>query len=119
MNKKYEETKRWREANPWFRPLEYARRRCRDKKHREYFRYGGRGIQCLLTSAEAKILYARDNGHLLRQPSLDRIDPDGHYCFENCRYIERSENIGMRRNRIPQDAEIPKPEEPSSEDWED
>ena len=94
--------------------------RC-DKKHSEYFRYGVRGIQCLLTSAQAKILYSRDNGHLLRQPSLDRIDPDGHYCFENCRYIERSENIGMRRNKgaVDNDVQIEEPQEHSSEEWED
>lgn len=97
MNKHYERTKKWRENNRWFRPLEYARRRCSDKKHKEYHRYGGRGITCSLTSAEAKILYIRDKGHLLKKPSLDRKEPDDHYCFDNCQYIELVDNVNRRR----------------------
>ena len=93
----YKRTKMWRENNPWFRPLEYARRRCSDENHKSYNCYGGRGVTCSLTSKEAKILYARDNGHLLKQPSLDRKDPDGHYCFENCKYIEFVDNVAKRR----------------------
>jgi len=101
MTKSTEGVKRFRARNPWYRPLEYAKRRCSDPKHREYFRYGGRGIKCFLTSKDAKMLYTRDNGDALKQPSLDRIDPDGNYTLENCRYIERVDNIKQRRQRIP------------------
>lgn len=87
----------WRNRNRWYRPLEYARRRCSDEKHKEYHRYGGRGVTCSLTSKEAKILFARDNGHLLKKPSLDREDADGHYEFGNCKYIELVDNISKRR----------------------
>lgn len=97
VNKHYEQTKRWREENRWFRPLEYARRRCRDKNHRKYPGYGGRGIRCTITANEAKEIYNRDRGETLKQPSLDRIDPDGHYTFGNCRYIELTHNVARRR----------------------
>jgi hypothetical protein len=47
--------------------------------------------------SEAEILFKRDNAHLLEKPSLDRIDPDGSYVFDNCRFIELIENIKRRR----------------------
>lgn len=97
MNATYESTKKWREERPWYRPLEYAKRRCTDKNHKAYSSYGGRGIRCTLTYPEAKILYERDRGHKLKQPSLDRKEPDGHYTFRNCRYIELVDNVARRR----------------------
>jgi len=92
--------KPWRNKNGrWYRPVEYAKRRCTDKNHREYPGYGGRGIRCTLTYDQAHFLYNRDRGEILERPSLDRVDPDGNYTFENCRYIELTENIKRRRPR--------------------
>lgn len=99
MSTPTERIKKYRDKHFWFRPLEYAKRRCTDKNHKSYPSYGGRGVICTLTYAEAKILYERDNGYLLNRPSLDRKDPDGHYCFENCRYIEHADNVAAGRTR--------------------
>ena len=52
---------------------------------------------------ELKFLWFRDKAYLLKKPSIDRIDPDGHYEVTNCRYIELSENSRNARrpkNRI-------------------
>ena len=91
--KSTERVKAFRLRNRWYRPLEYAKRRCTDPKHKEYHRYGGRGIVCTLTREEAIYIYKRDNGDLLERPSLDRIDPEGNYSFENCRFIEWIDNV--------------------------
>lgn len=95
-----EAVNRYRISHPWARPREYARRRCVDPKHREYKGYGGRGIKFMLTMEDAKRLFERDNARSLKKPSLDRIDPDGHYSFENCRFIEFLDNITRHRQRI-------------------
>ncbi len=104
-----------RDSRPWYRPLEYAKRRCSDKGHREYPGYGGRGITCSLTYHEAEILYKRDNGELLVEPSLDREEPDGHYTFENCRYIERVANVARKRPK----GQGGKIIEPEQEEWDE
>jgi hypothetical protein len=90
----------WHKTHRWFRPAEYAKRRCTDVKHREYPRYGGRGIEYLLTKEEVIKLFTRDDGDKLDRPSLDRIDPDGNYCFENCRFIEWSVNIATSHRNL-------------------
>lgn len=57
-----------------------------------FHRYGGRGIKNFLTLEQLQQLYERDSGHLLSKPSIDRIDSDGDYTFDNCRFIEFLEN---------------------------
>lgn len=71
--------------------------RCRNPKNSHYQYYGGRGIQNLFkNSDEIKYLWTIDNAWNLKQPSIDRIDNDGNYCIENCRFVEIGKNIGYR-----------------------
>lgn len=70
------------------------RRRCYDTTVINYSYYGGRGITVCdewLTSYEAFETWAIENGYT-EGLSIDRIDADGNYCPENCRWITRSEN---------------------------
>jgi hypothetical protein len=85
--------KKFRERNPWYRPLEFAKRRCIDPKHKDFKYYGGRGIKCLLTIGEAQHLFERDGGRQMKKPTLDRIDGDGHYEVSNCQFMELTDNI--------------------------
>lgn len=50
-----------------------------------------------MTKDEVKTLWFRDKAHKLNLPSIDRIDPNGHYVFGNCRFIELSENVRRAR----------------------
>ena len=68
------------------------KKRCKNKKHDSYPRYGGSGIKALITLNEIKQLWFRDKAYLLDKPSIDRIDNDGNYEYGNCRFIELSEN---------------------------
>jgi hypothetical protein len=88
---------RWQERNPWYRPYERARRRCTDKKHKSYYSYGERGIKFRLHIVAVITLWFRDMAFLMSRPTLDRIDPDGHYELHNCKFLEFSENEKARR----------------------
>jgi hypothetical protein len=79
---------------PWRRTLDNIKTRCNNPKATRYNRYGGRGIQCLLTLKEVKQLWFRDGADKMKRPSIDRINNDGHYEFSNCRFIETSKNSG-------------------------
>lgn len=76
----------------WRYCLKKASDRCIYKSTNSYERYGGRGIKCFLTPVEALRLWFRDVGWMMEDPTLDRINPDGHYEFNNCRFLERLEN---------------------------
>lgn len=74
--------------------------RCYNPNHISYSRYGGRGIKMCdewYNSYEAFESWSLENGF---EPNLqiDRIDNDGDYCPENCRWITKKENCRNRDN---------------------
>jgi len=86
--------KKYLNENPWMKSLIYIRARCNNPNKKWYELYGGKGIKCLITGKELKELWFRDKAYLMERPSIDRIDNDGNYTFENCRYIELKVNSG-------------------------
>ena len=66
--------------------------RCGNPKDISYKRYGGRGILLKLERADIVYLWKRDGADSMEHPSLDRIDSDGHYELNNCRFIENKIN---------------------------
>lgn len=80
-------------SSAFAKKLYRIRRRCEDKKSPFYKWYGGRGIKCLLKREDIEFLWNRDKADKLKRPSIDRIDNDGNYTLENCRFIELSENV--------------------------
>jgi len=84
---------------PWYGTLISIKLRCNNTKRNWY----KRGIKCLITLEELKYLWFRDKAWLLERPSVDRIDNDGHYILDNCRYIELVENArlgNLRKGKI-------------------
>jgi hypothetical protein len=80
-------TLKYWERHPWARTLNRIRSRC--SHHPDYV---NRGIRCLITKDELRELWFRDQAYLMKQPSIDRIDTNGQYTKENCRYMEKLEN---------------------------
>ena len=67
--------------------------RCRKTEHKAYGAYGARGISVCAEWDDKNTFktWAKSNGYQLGL-TIDRIDNDGNYCPENCRFITCSEN---------------------------
>ncbi len=81
--------------------------RCFNPNHRAFHNYGGRGVTvceewCKSYKAFYDWAYANGYDPSLSglENSLDRIDVDGDYCPENCRWISMSEQQKNRRETI-------------------
>ena len=68
--------------------------RCTNKNNPMYPYYGARGISIDNDWIASFDYFLTDMGE---RPSIDhcidRINPDAHYCQENCRWILKSENV--------------------------
>jgi len=88
---------------PWYLVWYNLKKRCTNSKCSSYKNYGGRGIGFLLSLQTIKKLWFRDKAYLMKRPSIDRIDNNSHYTYENCRFVELSENVKKshidRKNR--------------------
>ena len=80
-------------GKPWYICLRNIKQRCNNPKNPDYKWYGKKGIKCLLNISQIHYIWLRDRAWLLDKPSIDREDNDGHYEFDNCRFIELSENV--------------------------
>ena len=75
--------------------------RCCNEENDNYHHYGGRGIKvCDEWSGESGFVnFLRDMGNRPSNTSLDRVDVNGDYTPENCRWVSNSMQSYNRRKK--------------------
>jgi hypothetical protein len=74
------------------------RARCLRPTASNYARYGGRGIT-IDPRWDVFANFLEDMGERPKGKTLDRIDPDGNYCKDNCRWATAAEQRLNQRAR--------------------
>jgi hypothetical protein len=72
-------------------------RRCTNPRDKDFNSYGGRGVKVCKRWMDVR-LFAEDMGEKPEGHSLDRIDTNGDYCPENCRWATAKEQGANKRN---------------------
>jgi hypothetical protein len=88
-----------RYGTPIYRTWQAMLSRCRNSNLPYYKNYGGRGIKVCERWSEFKN-FAEDMGERPPGMSIDRVDTNGDYCPENCRWADVATQNANKRDSL-------------------
>jgi hypothetical protein len=98
VKRTFYDKERRRRLSPEYHCWVSMRARCLCETDKGYFNYGGRGIKICDRWLESFDFFIEDMG---RRPtsnhSLDRVDVNGNYCKENCRWATAKQQANNKR----------------------
>lgn len=102
--------KKWKQLN---QRTANGTRKHLGQSHRPFRWYTSHGVRLEITLEQFR-QFVRDNWQTIQDikaaggvPSLDRIDPDGHYSVGNIQIIPITENLARRRPTAPKPSALP------------
>lgn len=88
---------RLRSISPTYHTWAGMKARCNNPKNTHYSHYGAQGIQVCERWAKFE-MFLEDMGEKPKNHSLDRIDPNGNYEPQNCRWADDVTQARNKRN---------------------
>jgi hypothetical protein len=79
-------------------------KRCEDRKNKDFHSYGARGISVCKEWRNSFEQFYKDMGERPSGKTLDRINVNGNYCKENCRWANPKEQSSNKRKSISNEA---------------